>query len=129
MHERVSQTMVDFMQTPLQKEHSAIRDVRGQGLLIGIELVRDRRTRARFLESDGVGVYLGGDPAGAGSSSGRATGWWFSPPRLTIDESAANEVMQIAPDAIDEELGSLRVAVRDVARTEGGSRRREVTIR
>jgi adenosylmethionine-8-amino-7-oxononanoate aminotransferase len=95
----------------LQDVHPAIGDVRGQGLLIGIELVRDRRTRARFPESDGVGVKIR-EAARRRGLLLRASHWMvvFAPP-LTIDESGSNEVLQIASDAFDEVLGSLPVAV------------------
>lgn len=82
----------------LQERHSLIGDVRGKGLMIGVELVRDRGTKERAVEErdrvvDEVfkrGVLL----LGAGRNVVR-----FSPPLLLTAEQA-----DIALTALDEAL-------------------------
>jgi len=81
-------------------EHPAVGDVRGTGLFIGIELVRDRATkdpdtemaaavRARAFE-DGVIV----------AAAGRYEQVVKISPPLTIDEALADEAVDVVIDAI-----------------------------
>lgn len=46
----------------LQKKHDIIGDVRGKGLMVGVDLVKDRNTKVCFrlflVVKNGVGVYV-----------------------------------------------------------------------
>jgi 4-aminobutyrate aminotransferase len=91
--------------TALMDKHPLIGDVRGRGLMVGVELVRDRQTKERATtERDAVvntafkrGLLL----LGAGKNTVR-----FSPPlTLTIDQ--ADEAVRIFDEALGEvEAGS-----------------------
>ena len=87
----------------LQEKHPIIGDVRGRGLMIGVELVRDRVTKERATtERDAVvqamfrrGVLL----LGAGRNALR-----FAPP-LVLTTAQADTVVEI----FDEVLGTIKV--------------------
>jgi 4-aminobutyrate aminotransferase len=82
----------------LADEHPLIGDVRGRGLMVGVELVRDRRTRERAApERDevvnaafGRGLLL----LGAGQNAIR-----FSPP-LVLTEAEADTAVRIFGEAL-----------------------------
>jgi 4-aminobutyrate aminotransferase len=82
----------------LMKEHTIIGDVRGRGLMIGVELVRDRKTKERApAERDAVieaafrrGLLL----LGAGKNSIR-----FSPP-LVLTTAQADTALAIFGEAL-----------------------------
>ena len=85
---RVGEHLIDGLRA-LQEKHPLIGDVRGRGLMIGVELVRDRKTKARAVEERGAlvqamfrrGVLI----LGAGRNAVR-----FAPPLvLTIDQADA----------------------------------------
>jgi 4-aminobutyrate aminotransferase len=95
---RVGEYLLEGLRA-LQEKHVLIGDVRGRGLMIGVELVRDRQTKERAIEErDQVveevfkrGVLL----LGAGRNVIR-----FSPPLLLTTDQA-----DIALAALDEALG------------------------
>jgi 4-aminobutyrate aminotransferase len=84
----------------LQEKHSIIGDVRGRGLMIGVELVRDRKTKERAIEERGAlvqamfrrGVLI----LGAGRNAVR-----FAPP-LVITRTQADEVLRIFDESLTE---------------------------
>ena len=85
----------------LQKKHSLIGDVRGKGLMIGIELVKDRQTKERAVDERNALVQAmfrrGVLVLGAGKNAIR-----MAPPLvLTIDQ--ANDVVRV----FDESLGEI----------------------
>jgi 4-aminobutyrate aminotransferase len=84
----------------LQSKHPLIGDVRGKGLMIGLELVRDPKTKERAVEERGAlvqamfrrGVLI----LGAGRNAVR-----FAPPLvLTIEQ--ADTVLRLLDDALSE---------------------------
>jgi adenosylmethionine-8-amino-7-oxononanoate aminotransferase len=90
----------------LQERHAWIGDVRGLGLLAGVEFVRDRATRERFPAEAAVGTRIR-DAARARGLLVRASHWMLvlAPP-LTIRE-----------DEVDEILAILEAAFHDVVAT------------
>ena len=84
----------------LQHKHQVIGDVRGRGLMIGVELVRDRRTRERAVEErNGLvqamfrrGVLI----LGAGRNSIR-----FAPP-LVLTGDQADAIVRIFDESLTE---------------------------
>ncbi|MBB6444574.1 aspartate aminotransferase family protein [Bacillus benzoevorans] len=86
----------------LQKKFAMIGDVRGKGLLIGLEFVRDRRTKEPFPRHDNVtakavktaaqhGLLL--YPAGAGTDGINGDAVIIAPP-LTITNKEIDELMK-----------------------------------
>jgi 4-aminobutyrate aminotransferase len=84
----------------LMAKHTLIGDVRGRGLMVGVELVRDRQTKERAVEErDAVvnGAFARGLLLlGAGKNAIR-----FSPP-LVITRAQADIAVRIFDDALTE---------------------------
>jgi 4-aminobutyrate aminotransferase len=82
----------------LQEKHPLIGDVRGRGLMIGVELVRDRKTKTRAVEERGALVQAmfrrGALILGAGRNSVR-----FAPP-LVLAVEQADAVLRIFDEAL-----------------------------
>ena len=84
----------------LQSKHSLIGDVRGLGLMIGIELVRDRETKERAVDQRNAfvqsmfrrGVLL----LGAGKNAVR-----IAPP-LVLTKSQADSLLRVMDEALTE---------------------------
>ncbi|MFQ6096243.1 MAG: aspartate aminotransferase family protein [Armatimonadota bacterium] len=88
----------------MQERHPIIGEVRGKGLLLGIELVKDRETKEPFLEA-GEEVYR--------RAFGRGLAWipaWhilrMSPPLIMTEEVAAKG-LDIIEEAIAEVEGEM----------------------
>jgi 4-aminobutyrate aminotransferase len=84
----------------LQNKHALIGDVRGRGLMIGIELVRDRQTKERAVDERGALVQAmfrrGVLVLGAGKNAVR-----LAPP-LVLSKSQADSVVEVMDDALAE---------------------------
>ncbi len=84
----------------LQKKHALIGDVRGKGLMIGIELVRDRQTKERAVDERNALVQAmfrrGVLVLGAGKNAVR-----LAPP-LVLSTSQADSVLEVFDDAVTE---------------------------
>jgi 4-aminobutyrate aminotransferase len=84
----------------LQQKHPIIGDVRGRGLMIGMELVRDRQTKERAVEERNAlvqamfrrGVLI----LGAGRNAVR-----LAPP-LVLTRAQADSVLRVMDDALGE---------------------------
>jgi 4-aminobutyrate aminotransferase len=84
----------------LQNKHALIGDVRGRGLMIGVELVRDRKTKERALEERNAivqamfrrGVLI----LGAGRNAIR-----FAPP-LVITKDQADAILHLFDESLAE---------------------------
>jgi adenosylmethionine-8-amino-7-oxononanoate aminotransferase len=94
-------------------DHPAVGDIRGLGLLRGIELVSDRQTRAAFARSDRVieRVIAAGMARGVllypstGCADGRNGDLVLLGPPLIITESETDELACLAAEAIRDVLG------------------------
>ena len=92
----------------LADKHALIGDVRGKGLMIGVELVRDRTTKERALEERNAlvqamfrrGVLI----LGAGRNAVR-----FAPP-LVLSRAQADDVLRLFDEALAETARSPRAA-------------------
>jgi 4-aminobutyrate aminotransferase len=84
----------------LQQKHACIGDVRGFGLMIGIELVRDRQTKERAVDERNAlvqAMFRGGVLAlGAGRNALR-----LAPP-LVLTMEQADAVLRVFDAALDE---------------------------
>jgi 4-aminobutyrate aminotransferase len=84
----------------LQEKHAIIGDVRGKGLMIGMELVKDRQTKARAIEERNAlvqavfrrGVLI----LGAGKNAIR-----LAPP-LVFTKTQADSVLRVLDEALSE---------------------------
>jgi 2,2-dialkylglycine decarboxylase (pyruvate) len=87
----------------LQNRHEHIGDVRGKGLLVGIELVEDRTTKK---PADALGVAVGDECLRRGLSMNivRSTGGMLNcfrmAPPLSITESEIDTALEIIDDAL-----------------------------
>jgi 4-aminobutyrate aminotransferase len=90
----------------LQQKHPIVGDVRGKGLMIGIELVRDRTTKERAVEERGALVQAmfrrGVLTLGAGKNALR-----LAPP-LVLTKAQADSVLRV----MDDSLSEIKVAAR-----------------
>jgi 4-aminobutyrate aminotransferase len=84
----------------LQKKHAIVGDVRGRGLMIGVELVRDQKTKERAIEERSAlvqamfrrGVLI----LGAGRNAVR-----FAPP-LVLSRGQADTVLRLFDESLAE---------------------------
>jgi 4-aminobutyrate aminotransferase len=92
----------------LQKKHALIGDVRGRGLMIGVELVRDQKTKERAVEERNAVVQAmfrrGVLILGAGRNAVR-----FAPP-LVLTKSQADDVLRLFDEALTDVTNSHAVA-------------------
>jgi 4-aminobutyrate aminotransferase len=90
----------------LQKKHQIIGDVRGLGLMIGIELVKDRQTKTRAVEERNAVVQAafrrGMLILGAGKNAIR-----LAPP-LILTREQADTVVRILDDALTDATSGAR---------------------
>jgi 4-aminobutyrate aminotransferase len=90
----------------LQNQHRIIGDVRGKGLMIGIELVRDRETKQRAVEERNALVRAmfrrGVLVLGAGLNAIR-----LAPP-LVLSKAQADSVLTVMDAALSEVAASVR---------------------
>jgi 4-aminobutyrate aminotransferase len=92
----------------LQNKHQIIGDVRGRGLMIGVELVRDRKTKERAPEERNAlvqamfrrGILI----LGAGRNAVR-----FAPP-LVLTKAQADVVLRLFDEAVAEVVGTHAMA-------------------
>jgi len=84
----------------LADKHPLIGDVRGRGLMIGVELVRDRQTKERAIEERNAVVTAAFNRGllilGAGKNAVR-----FSPP-LVLTKAEADTAIRIFDEALSE---------------------------
>jgi 4-aminobutyrate aminotransferase len=90
----------------LQGRHALIGDVRGKGLMIGIELVRDRQTKERAVEERNALVQAmfrrGVLVLGAGKNAVR-----LAPP-LLLSKAQADSVLKVLDEALTDVSGTAR---------------------
>jgi len=104
-------TVGDYMMTALramQDKHPIIGDVRGRGLMIGVELVKDRTTKERAVDERNAivqamfrrGVLI----LGAGRNSIR-----FAPP-LVLTKDQADAILRLFDESLTEVGGGAHLA-------------------
>ena len=87
----------------LKEKHQIVGDVRGLGLFVGVDLVRDRETKEQFGQDDNIAARIG-DKMAARSMicRGSISGMTIGPP-LCVTRSEIDEIVK----AVDESLGEL----------------------
>jgi adenosylmethionine-8-amino-7-oxononanoate aminotransferase len=89
----------------LQARRPVIGDVRGEGLLIGVEFVRDPRTRERFPAETNFGIRVR-DAARRRGCLLRASHWMLAlAPPLTITADEMDEMLDLVEASIADVLG------------------------
>ncbi|PZO68154.1 MAG: hypothetical protein DI498_00335 [Paracoccus denitrificans] len=88
-------------------DHPRVGDIRGEGMLCAVELVKDRDTRTFFDAADGVGAkavagMLKRGVIGRAMPQGDIIG--FAPP-LCLTQKEADTVVSVTADAVREALG------------------------
>jgi adenosylmethionine-8-amino-7-oxononanoate aminotransferase len=88
----------------LAARYPVIGDVRGEGLLVGVEFVKDRATREHFPAGDGLGLKVR-EAARRRGLLLRASHWMvaFAPP-LTTTAAEVDEIVEIFEAALAETL-------------------------
>ncbi len=112
-----SQTMGSYLRArmlDLQQRHEAIGDVRGEGLLLGVELVKDRQSRTPHHElglrttkkcfEKGLSMNIRRRPE-------RGSVWRIAPP-LTVSHDEIDRATAILDEALRESLDELAAAGR-----------------
>jgi adenosylmethionine-8-amino-7-oxononanoate aminotransferase len=83
----------------LKERRAMIGDVRGRGLMIGVELVKDRETKEPLSEKEMFDVMVSGATNGLLLYVGRSVVGLFPP--LIIDEGIADDIVSILDIALD----------------------------
>jgi 4-aminobutyrate aminotransferase len=87
----------------LKDKHPLIGDIRGKGLMIGVELVKDRHTKERGVDERNAVVQAmfrrGILILGAGKNAVR-----FAPP-LVVTREQADTILRLFDDAVGEVAG------------------------
>jgi len=81
-------------------DHPAVGEIRGKGLFVGIELVRDRATKEPDRELAAAVRARAFDDGVVVAAAGRYEQVIKISPPLTIDEGQANEAVDVVIDAI-----------------------------
>ncbi len=89
----------------LRDKHGIIGDIRGKGLLLGIEFVRDSATKERFDVP--IGTLIGRRAQVNGMLTRHDPHWLSLGPPLIIDKAVADEMIEILDQSIGEVLGSV----------------------
>ena len=88
--------------TRLSNRHPLIGDVRGRGLVIGVDLVSDRSTRAAATRACAKVVYRAAELGAAMYYVGRHSNVIELTPPLTLTAAEAEEGLQIIDQALED---------------------------
>ena len=95
--------------TAMKSRYPEIGLVRGEGLLFGVEFVRDARTRERFSADTAFGIRVR-DRAIARGLLSRASHWMLAlAPPLTTSEIELDSMLDILEDSIADVLASKEI--------------------
>jgi len=102
--------MGDIMRKRLQELNGlgVIGDVRGSGLLIGVEFVKDVKTKAQFQDDVGFGIRLGRKALEKGLIIRYDTHWVALAPPLVIESEEVDRMMDIFSESLSETLSEVR---------------------
>src|SRR5262245_2430807 len=91
----------------LAQKHGVIGDIRGKGLLQGIEFVRDRATKERFPAEVGFGVRVGRRALANGLLCRFDPHWLAFGPALVVTAEQLDEMLAVLDRSLAEALASL----------------------
>jgi adenosylmethionine-8-amino-7-oxononanoate aminotransferase len=92
----------------LAKKHGVIGDIRGKGLLQGVEFVRDPRTKERFTDALGFGVRVGRRALANGLLCRFDPHWLAFGPPLIVTAEHIDEMVAVLDRSLGEVLVELR---------------------
>jgi adenosylmethionine-8-amino-7-oxononanoate aminotransferase len=90
----------------LAEKYPVIGDIRGKGLLQGIEFVRDRATKQRFASPPGFGARVGRRALRHGLLCRFDPHWIAFGPALTVTAEQLGEMLAVLDRSIGEELAA-----------------------
>lgn len=88
----------------LARKYNIIGDIRGKGLLQGIEFVRDPQTKARFDVEPGIGIRIGRRALANGLLCRFDPHWLAFGPALCVTAEQIDEMLDRLDQSIDEAL-------------------------
>lgn len=86
------------------KELAVIGDIRGRGLLIGVEFVKDARTKKQFGDEVNFGLKVGKRALRKGLILRADPHWMAFAPPLVISEEETDKMMDIFSESLEETL-------------------------
>ena len=89
-------------------KHGVIGDIRGKGLFLGIEFVRDRATRQPFTTNPGFGIRVGRRALDNGMLCRFDPNWIALGPPLVVTAAQIDEILTILDRSIAETLAEMR---------------------
>jgi len=87
--------------------HGIIGDIRGKGLFLGVEFVRDPSTRESFPQDLAIGSLIGRRALGNGLLTRFDPHWIALGPPLILTEDQADEIVSILDQSISEVMAEL----------------------
>ncbi|HVS35297.1 MAG TPA: aspartate aminotransferase family protein [Gemmataceae bacterium] len=94
----------------LARKYGVIGDIRGKGLLQGIEFVRDPATKAPFPAETAFGVRVGRRALANGLLCRFDPNWLAFGPPLIVTEEQIDEMLDLLDRSMDEVLAELKTA-------------------
>lgn len=91
----------------LARKHGVIGDIRGKGLLQGIEFVRDVKTKEQFPTSMGFGLKVGRRALANGLLTRFDPHWLAFGPALVVTSEQLDEMLDVLDRSIGEVLATL----------------------
>ncbi len=92
------------------RRHGIIGDIRGKGLFLGLEFVRDPSTREPFPQEISIGNLIGRRALENGLLTRFDPDWIALGPPLILTEDQADEIVSILDQSISEVLAQNRLA-------------------
>ena len=97
----------------LARRHESIGDVRGEGMMLGLEFVKDRASRERFPDDVGFGLRVQAEARKRGLLIRTSHGFAAVGPPLTMTEAELDELVGILDEsiaAVEAQLGRVPAA-------------------
>ena len=95
--------------TRLAKKYGIIGDIRGKGLLQGVEFVQDVKTRKSFPAEVGIGVRIGKRALANGLLCRFDPNWLAFGPPLVVTAEQLEEMLAVLDRSMDEALAELKI--------------------
>jgi len=92
----------------LQQKYSIIGDIRGKGLFLGVEFVRDRTSKERFPADVAIGTRIGRRALENGLLTRFDPNWLALGPPLVVTESEVGQILALLDRGIGEVLETTR---------------------